>query len=84
MVEEETKAMFDDSPELVSDEIDILAKLKKMLDANEKGEDDEILQTKNHFSSRSRKELGRMDSGCGCRNHLFARGKGSHGRSGER
>ena len=46
MVEEETKAMLDDSPEMITEEIDILAKLKKMLDSQEKGEDDEVLQTK--------------------------------------
>ena len=38
--------MLDDSPEMITEEIDILAKLKKMLDSQEKGEDDEVLQTK--------------------------------------
>ena len=51
---EETKAMLDDSPDLVSDGIDILAKLKKMLDANEKGEDD-VSPNQNHFSSKSQR-----------------------------
>ena len=46
LVEEETQAMLDDSPEMITEEIDILAKLKKMLDSHEKGEDDEVLQTK--------------------------------------
>ena len=45
MVEEETKAMLDDPPEMITEEIDILAELK-MLDSQEKGEDDEVLQTK--------------------------------------
>ena len=46
LVEEETQAMLDDSPEMITEEIDILAKLKKILDSHEKGEDDEVLQTK--------------------------------------
>ena len=46
VVEEEMKSMLGDDAELISEEIEILAKMKKLLDASEKGEDDEILQTK--------------------------------------
>ena len=46
VVEEEMRSMLDDDPELVSEEIEILARLKKMLNAAEGGEDDEVLQTR--------------------------------------
>ena len=46
VVEEEMRSMLDDDPELVSEEIEILARLKKMLSAAEGGEDDEVLQTR--------------------------------------
>ena len=40
------KSMLGDDSELVTEEIEILAKLKKMLNAAEGGEDDEVLQTR--------------------------------------
>eukprot|EP00435_Cladocopium_sp_Y103_P009390 s5129_g2.t1 len=46
VVEEETKMMLEDDQSLVSEEIEILAGIKKILDAQEKSDDDEVLQTK--------------------------------------
>ena len=46
VVEEEMKLMLEDDQELVTEEIDILASIKKMLNAQEQNEDDEVLQTK--------------------------------------
>ena len=57
VVEEEMKSMLGDDSELVTEEIEILAKLKKMLNAAEGGEDDEVLQTRIVFPSRGGKEV---------------------------
>ena len=46
VVEEETQKMLTDDPEMVTEEIEILAQLKKAVDAGEVREDDEVLQTK--------------------------------------
>ena len=46
VVEEEMKMMLEDDQELITEEIEILASLKKILNSQEVNEDDEILQTK--------------------------------------
>ena len=46
VVEEEMQHMLNDDAELATEEIEILAQLKKALDAGEAREEDEVLQTK--------------------------------------
>ena len=57
VVEEEMKSMLGDDSELATEEIEILAKLKKMLNAAEGGEDDEVLQTRIVSPPRGGKEV---------------------------
>lgn len=46
VVEEETRAMIEVDPELVTEEIGILAQVKKAMGLEEKNDDDEVLQTR--------------------------------------